>query len=158
MRRLSFVSVSLVLASGLAGCVGGDDDAVTAKNKAVVRGYLEEIVNGGDWSKWDTYFGDRVVFNGKEMTREDFGEIVAHFRSFLPDFQVTIEEQIAEGAKVATRVTCRGTHRGEIEGIAPTGQRVAFWGFAIDQLVDGKVAEMWHEVDMHGLLQELRTK
>ena len=158
IRRLGLLTGLLILASGAPGCIGSDGDSLTARNKAVVRGYLEEIVNRGDWSKWDGYFGDRVVFNGREMTREDFRAIVAHFRSFLPDFALTIEEQIAEGDKVATRVTCRGTHRGEIEGIAPTGKRVEFWGFAIDRLVDGKVVEMWHEVDMNGLLQELRAQ
>jgi predicted ester cyclase len=115
-------------------------------------------VNRGDSSNRDRYFGDRVVFNGREMTREDFGAILARFRSFLPDFQLTIEEQVAEGDKVATRVTCRGTHRGEVEGIASTGKRVEFRGFAIDRLADGKVVEMWHEVDMHGLLQKLRAR
>jgi predicted ester cyclase len=158
MLPLGLVGLFVVLASGVAGCVGGDGEALTARNKSVVRGYLEEIVNGGDWSKWDSYFGERVVFNGREVTREDFGAILAHFQSFLPDFQITIEEQVAEGDKVATRVTCRGTHRGEVEGIAPTGKRVEFWGFAIDRLAEGKIVEMWHEVDMHGLLQKLRTE
>ena len=131
---------------------------MSASHKAVVQGYLEKILNNGDWSSWDRYFGERVLFNGDEMTREDFGSVVGYFRSFLPDLHVTIEDQVAEGNKVATRVTFRGTHEGEVEGIAPTGRQVEFRGFAIDHLADGRVIEMWHEMDMHGLFQQLRME
>jgi predicted ester cyclase len=61
-------------------------------------------------------------------------------RGAFPDFHLTIEDQIAEGNKVITRVTFRGTHRGDYRGIAPTGKQIKYSGIAIDRIVDGKVA------------------
>jgi predicted ester cyclase len=126
------------------------------RNKAVVRGYLEELVNRGDWSRWDSYFGGSVLFNGRRLTRAELPAVLGFLRRFLPDVQLTIEDQVAEGDRVATRVTFRGTHTGETDGLAPTGKEVEIRGIAIDRLAGGKVVEMWHEADLHGLFRRLR--
>jgi predicted ester cyclase len=56
---------------------------------------------------------------------------------------------------VAARVAFRGTHRGEFQGIPPTGKEVAFSSIEIDRVVDGKVQEHWFEMDLFGLMQQL---
>jgi len=76
-------------------------------------------------------------------------------RGAFPDFHLTIEDQIAEGNKVITRVTFRGTHQGDYRGIAPTGKQIKYSGIAIDRIVDGKVVEMWHVADTCGMLQQI---
>jgi predicted ester cyclase len=76
-------------------------------------------------------------------------------RQAFPDGGVTIEEVIAEEDKVAVRFTYRGTHQGELMGIAPTGTQVTVSGMDINRIVEGKIAERWAVFDMLGILQQL---
>jgi predicted ester cyclase len=62
---------------------------------------------------------------------------------------------IAEGDKVATRFTARGTHQGEFMGFAPTGKQVTLVGIVVDRVRRGKVVESWVSSDMWGLVQQL---
>jgi predicted ester cyclase len=123
-------------------------------NKAIVRGYMSEVVNKGNLAAFDGYFSPDVVMNNsKDLKRQLAG--IQSLRSAFPDFQLVIEDQIAEGDKVVTRVTFQGTHRGEYRGAAPTGKQVRYSGIAIDRIVDGKVVEMWHVADTLSLLQQI---
>jgi predicted ester cyclase len=76
-------------------------------------------------------------------------------RSAFPSHHLSVEDQIAEGDKVVTRVTFHGTHQGQFNGIAPTGKQVKWSGIAMDRIADGKVVEMWHVQNTTGLLQQL---
>jgi steroid delta-isomerase-like uncharacterized protein len=73
----------------------------------------------------------------------------------FPDFQTTIDDLVAEGDKVAARITMRGTHLGEFMGIPPTGKHVKFGGMYIARIQDGKITEHWSEEDSMGLLVQL---
>jgi predicted ester cyclase len=124
------------------------------RNKAVVRGYMEEVLNKGNLAAFDSYFSPDVVMNNsKDLKRQLAG--IQSFRSAFPDFHLAIEDQIAEGDKVVTRVRFQGTHRGEYRGVAPIGKQVRYSGIAIDRIADGKVVEMWHIADTFALLQQV---
>lgn len=82
-------------------------------------------------------------------------QIAATYRSAFPDSEFTVEDQIAEGDKVATRLTVRGTHQGELEGIAPTGKRVEIKGIVISRIAEGKIAEAWSVFDILGMMQQI---
>ncbi len=73
----------------------------------------------------------------------------------FPDLHLTIEDEIAEGDKVVTRVTARGTHQGSFMGIRPTGKRAVVTGIVIDRFANGKTVEAWNNLDDLGLLQQL---
>jgi predicted ester cyclase len=73
----------------------------------------------------------------------------------FPDLHFTIEDMFAEGDKVATRWTIRGTHRGEFMGLPPTGNQVTWSGINITRVVEGKLVEDWVEQDTPGLMQQL---
>jgi len=73
----------------------------------------------------------------------------------VPDYSVTIEDQLAENDKVVTRWTARGTHKGKFQGIAPTGRQVSVTGMTISRFVDGKIAESWIELDTLSLMRQL---
>src|SRR3954454_6347861 len=79
---------------------------------------------------------------------------VAFLASF-PDWHSTFEELIVEGDRVAERWTGRGTHRGELWGIPPTGKRVEGPGSVFYRIVDGKIVEFRAQFDMMGLMQQL---
>ena len=133
----------------------GDQEKMRLEhNKAIVRGYMSEVVNKGNLAAFDGYFSPDVVMNNsKDLKRQLAG--IQSLRSAFPDFQLVIEDQIAEGDKVVTRVTFQGTHRGEYRGVAPTGKQVRYSGIAIDRIVEGKVVEMWHVADTLSLLQQI---
>ena len=73
----------------------------------------------------------------------------------LPDIRVPIEDIMAEGDKVAVRWMAEGTHQGELLGIPPTGKRIQFSGISIYRLAEGKVAEVWEQIDMLSFMQRL---
>jgi predicted ester cyclase len=65
----------------------------------------------------------------------------------FPGLQFTVDEQLSAGDGgdvVVTRFTARGTHRGDLLGIAPTGKSVTFQGIIVDRLRDGKIVDSWH--------------
>ena len=66
-----------------------------------------------------------------------------------------MDDQLAEGDKVATRWTARGTHAGEIAGIGPTGKDVTVTGLTISRFAGGKVVEQWTTWDTLGMLVQL---
>ena len=86
---------------------------------------------------------------------EAWREFTAPFVEALPDLRLTIEDIAAEGDMVAARVSFRGTHRGQFQGIPPTGKEVNFTSMEINRVVDGKVEEHWVEINLLGLVQQL---
>ena len=66
-----------------------------------------------------------------------------------------MEEVRAEGEKVVVRWTARGTHRGELMGIPPTGKQVVTSGISILRIANGKIAEQWDIFDNLGMLQQM---
>jgi steroid delta-isomerase-like uncharacterized protein len=125
------------------------------QNKAIVRNYLDEIVNKANMAAFDRYFSDDVVFNDSRTFRQQYPARMQAIRSAFPDHHLTIEDQVAEADKVVTRVTFHGTHLGQFNGIAPTGKQLKWSGIAMDRLAGGKVVEMWHVQNTAGLLQQI---
>jgi predicted ester cyclase len=128
----------------------------TEENKAIVQSYMAEILSGGNLAVAGNYFSEEVAFNGGQPSKEIVAVMFRLFRTAFPDLQVTIEDQIAAGDKVATRVTFQGTHLGPIWDILPSGRRVTFSGIALDRIAGGKIVEMWHEADFMTLRMQLR--
>jgi steroid delta-isomerase-like uncharacterized protein len=73
----------------------------------------------------------------------------------FPDYHMTIEDNIAEGDKVVTRLTVRGTHQGDFMGVAPTGKQFTMTMIVISRIRDGKILECWQSSDLLGQLQQL---
>ena len=82
-------------------------------------------------------------------------QFVREFRDAFPDFQDTIDDQVAEGDKVVTRFTSTGTHKGVLMGLEPTNKRATWMGIAIDRIEDGKIVEEWVSWDLFGMMQQL---
>ena len=81
--------------------------------------------------------------------------MMVSYTTAFPDLELTTEDIVAEGDKVAIRNTWRGTHQGSFHGLPPTGKRVAFTGTDIIRFVDGRIAEQWADLDALGLMQQL---
>lgn len=68
---------------------------------------------------------------------------------------MTIEDLLIQGDKAALRLMHHGTHSGKLFGFEPTGKPLAFSGFIILRMREGKVAERWGELDRLGILQQM---
>ncbi len=86
---------------------------------------------------------------------ESWKKFIQEFRQVFPDYQDTIEVQIAESDMVASRLTCRGTHKGKWHGVQPTGKKVSFTCILLDRIENGKIVETWANWDMYGLMLQL---
>jgi steroid delta-isomerase-like uncharacterized protein len=123
-------------------------------NKAVVQGYLERV-NARDLTSLDAFFAPLLVANGQPLSRTEYVQLLTPLLTAFPDVHITLEEVLAEGNTVAARATFRGTHRGELLGIAPTGKEVTFSSIGVWHLRDGTITDLWFIRDMLSLLGQL---
>jgi len=131
----------------------------TEENKAIFHRIYEEFLNQGNSDVADELFVTNYVNHsippGQPQGLAGEKQFIATFRTAFPDIQFTIEDLIAEGDKVVGRVTWRGTHKGELMGIHPTGKKVTVEGIDIIRFADGKAVENWYSGDTLGLMQQL---
>ena len=127
----------------------------TEQNKAVVRRFFEEVWNQRKLDIIEDIFAPNVVVNRHPTTHAAIKQAITSRLTAFPDIHVTVEEQVAEGEKVSTRRTWRGTHQGVFRGIMPTGKQVTWAQISIVRFADGKVLEDWVAADELGLLQQL---
>jgi len=138
----------------------GRGSSIEEANKAVSRRLIGDVFNTGrleliDEVASDGYVGHDVAAPAPITGRAGVREQVSAYRSAFPDVRVTIEDQIAERDRVVTRWTARGTHEGELFGIAATGKQATITGITIDRIVDGRIVESWNNWDTFGTLQQL---
>jgi steroid delta-isomerase-like uncharacterized protein len=131
------------------------------ENKRISRRVAEEAFSRGDLDIIDEFVAENFVNHDPTLPpdlppgREGFKELVNFYRSAFPDAQLTVENQIAEGDKVATRWTGRGTHQGDFAGLPATGKQATITGITIDRIEGGRIVESWNEANQLGLLQQL---
>ncbi len=126
------------------------------ENKALIRRYAEEFNRRND-AFLEEYFGPGYVYHGSmgDWDKQAFIEFHNSMLAAFPDAEMTIRDQVAEGDKVVTRLEVRGTHRGEFQGIAPTGRDTTTTGIIISRFEQGRVVEEWEELNMLGLMQQI---
>ena len=128
------------------------------ENKALVRRFVEEFWNEGNTTAVDELMvADAAIHmpTGEVVDLDGLKGFAEAWRESFPDWHSTFEELIAEGDRVAERWTGRGTHRGELQGIPPTGKRVEVPGSVFYRIVGGKIVEFRGQLDMMGLMQQL---
>jgi predicted ester cyclase len=124
--------------------------SVEENNKALVRRFNEEVYNRLNMEVADELlapnFVSRDALTGEEASREDLKRDIAEQAAISSDLHFSIEEQIAEGDKVVTRIIGSGTHdlaEYRYRGVSPSGLRITIENISIDRVVDGKIVEGW---------------
>jgi predicted ester cyclase len=84
-----------------------------------------------------------------------FRQRVEGYRSVLSNFDLRVEQQIAEGDMVETHWSLRGIHAGALEGVDPTGKPVHVDGQLLSRILEGKFVEEWVHWDTLGLLRQI---
>jgi steroid delta-isomerase-like uncharacterized protein len=132
---------------------------VSEENKSVIRRWIEAY-NQRDLEAEAAVLAPGYVAHvpaapGPLEGLEAWRQFTAPFTEAFPDLRLTVEDIMSEGDMVAARVAFHGTHRGELQGIPPTGKEVAFSSMEFNRVVGGKVGEHWVELDLLGLMQQL---
>ena len=134
---------------------------MSEENEALVRRYFEGIWDDGNLDLIDELFTTNFVRHGPTATEgevrglEGFKGVVGMYRTAFPDLRVPIEDLIAEGDRVVSRWTARGTHQGELMGIAPTGNQASVTGMIVDRISGGRIGEEWVEHNTLHLMQQI---
>ena len=135
----------------------------TEQNKAIVRRWFDEVLSQGKADTIDeicvrcapSFVVIRGVVENPPGGLEGVKELVNMLRSAFPDLNATIEDQIAEDDKVVSRMTMRGTQRGEFMGIPPSGKQFEISGISVWLLHDGQLVQEWVSWDSLGMMQQL---
>ena len=133
---------------------------MSEENKALARRVIEEMFNEGNLDVADEIIAQDHAHHDPAMPeerhgREHFKQFASMYRSAFSDLHIEIEDQIAEGDKVASRWVARGTHEGDLMGLPPSGKQVTVVGMTIDRVAEGKVAETWDSYDALGMMQQI---
>ena len=129
------------------------------ENKALVRRWFEELDKRNFAIIDELIPEDYVDHNpplpnlppGREGVRQSSLQL---FEAF-PDAIHLLDDQMAEGDKVMTRLTTRATFQGEILGLKPTGRTVEVSGIAVHRVANGQLVEHWAHLDMAGFMKQL---
>lgn len=125
----------------------------------VVRRFVDEVITRGDIEAAGEYVWEDVVeqvpLPGQGPGLEGLKDVLRAMRAGFPDIVFSIEEQVVEGDKVASRFEWTGTHEGEFMGMAATGRKVRVWGVVIDRLVEGRIKETRILMDSLGMMAQL---
>ena len=122
------------------------------ENKALVRRLIKEVEKGNvdvidELLAPD--FVDHDLLPDQEPDREGYKRGIVKDRAAFSNLGITIEEQIAEGDKVVTRLTWRGSHdRGKFMDKSPTGKKVEATAIFIHRISGDKIKDEWSASDM----------
>jgi steroid delta-isomerase-like uncharacterized protein len=132
------------------------------ENKALMRRWFEEVWNKGRADAIHEIFAEDGVAHGLADDVNaplkgpgGFLPFHAQFREAFPDIEVLVEDQIAEGDRVATRCSVRGRHAGDSLGFAATQAPVEFTGVTITRIKDGKIVEAWNNFDFMKMYKQM---
>jgi steroid delta-isomerase-like uncharacterized protein len=130
----------------------------TEMNKALVRRYFEEFLNQGNLSVADDIFEANVVFRGPLIAVDGVDRLKRFYlmiRKLFPDLHYVAEEGIAEGDKVVSCFSSRGTCLGDFQGTQLHGKRFSIMGVDVFRIRDGKITDVRSFFDTYDQMQQL---
>jgi steroid delta-isomerase-like uncharacterized protein len=129
------------------------------ENIAIVRKFFEVGPSKGDLAAADAILAPEFSLHTPLPTPgpgiEAMNNVIITCRAAFHGLHVTIDDIMADGDKVTARFTARGIHKGEFMGLPPTGKAITMTGIEIFRVKEGKIAELWGEVNLMGLMQQL---
>ena len=130
------------------------------ENKAIVRRFYDEFFNKGNLQIVKELHTPDYQHHDPDAPdpgggAEGYIKRNSIFLEAFPDRRLTIEDQVADGDKVATRITMRATHTGNLPGIPATGRKVTIVSMHMCRISDRRIAEEWELFDALGMLRQL---
>jgi len=130
------------------------------ENKAIVRRFCDEFFNKGNLRIVEELHTPDYQHHDPDAPdpgggAEGYIKRNAVFLKAFPDRRLTFEDQVAEGYRVATRITMRATHTGDLPNMPATGRPLTIVSMHICRIMEGRIAEEWELFDALGMLQQL---
>ena len=127
------------------------------ENKALVRRFIEQVFEAGDMAAVDELVSDDFVPHTYPGTRDREGlkQAMERVSQGIADARFTIDDVIAEGDRVAVRLTSGATQVGEFMGMPPSGKRYEIEEIHVFRVRDGRITEHWHQFDQLGMMRQL---
>ena len=134
-----------------------------AENKPMSRRLYEEVFGRGNLAAADEILDPQAVSHGPGtppvVGAEQIKRQALLLRTAMPDLSVTLSDQLADGDRVASRWTARGTHTGELNlmgtSVSASGREIVFEEMRIDRYAGGRIVESWFIPDRMTLWQQL---
>jgi hypothetical protein len=134
----------------------------TEQNKVTAGRWFSDVIAQGRLDVADEIFAANHIIHdphappaGWPNGPEGLKMVASVFGGGFSGWNITLEDQIAERDRVATRWTASATHTGPVMGMPPTGNVVRVTGVNVARFADGKIVESWFNFDMLTLLQQL---
>jgi steroid delta-isomerase-like uncharacterized protein len=130
----------------------------TEENKTIVRRFFEEGPSRGNMSAANELLASNFDLHTPLPSApgiQGINDVITTCRAAFEHLNVTVEDMVAEGNKVTARFTARGIHKGQFMGLPPTGKPITMTGIEIFRIDNGKIAELWGEANLLGLMQQL---
>jgi steroid delta-isomerase-like uncharacterized protein len=131
------------------------------ENKAIVRRFFEVGPSQGDLAAADELLAPDFALHTPLPSPpgiQGMNDVITACRAAFEHLDVTVEDMVAEGDLVAARFTARGVHKGAFMGFAPAGKSVTMTGIEIFRIENGKIAELWGEANLLGVMGQLGAK
>lgn len=127
-------------------------------NKKIARQFFEYFAKGDIQqveNLWGANYQHHFPGNPKPLNKEESKQMMKGYIAGFPDLKFNIEDQVAEGDRVVTRISANGTHKNEFQGIPATNKKVAITGISTHRIVNGKIEEEWTEFDALGIMKQI---
>lgn len=135
---------------------------MSEQNKTIVRRLFDEL-----WNKGNLPVADELIaptYAHHDASTPDFGrgpesekKRATLYRTAFSDLRLKVEDMIAEGETVVARWSCRGSHKGDLNGIEATGKQFVISGVSVVRFTGAKMVEGWINWDALGLMQQLNV-
>jgi len=132
-------------------------DARREEPKSIVAAFAAEVLTRRDFSRLDVYMRPDYIQHNPLVAQgsRGFRDFFAAWFGASPDFKHEVKQIAVEGDRVWVYGTYSGTHAGDWLGIPATGRTYSFDAVDIFRLEDGRLAEHWDVLDVHGLFTQL---
>jgi steroid delta-isomerase-like uncharacterized protein len=163
MRTYNPLFLLLVLSPFLlTQCTAAKKLKMAEQNRETIRLWFEEGWNHNrneelllhtfceDWEDGNPLQADQRI--GLDGMRQ----LIASYRKAFPDAQFTITHLFADHKHAAIRYEVTATHHGEMFGLQPTGKQFFSTGVVLYDMEDGKIKRSWQELDLEGIIQQLK--
>lgn len=131
-------------------------EMIELNNKSLVRRYYEEVLNQQQLKVFDDLADLAFVSylpDGQTIDLDAYKQTIAGTLAVIPDLNVTIEDQIAEGDKVVTRWKATGTPLIAYAGIKPNSKAITITAIHIHRVQNEKLREHWEAINLHAVAQ-----
>lgn len=127
-------------------------------NKNIVRRFFEEGPSKGDLRAADDLLAPNFALHTPLPSApgiQGMNDVISACRAAFEHLNVTVEDMVAEEDRVTARFTASGIHKGAFMGLPATGKSITMTGIEIFRMENGRIAELWGEANLLGLMQQL---